>query len=94
MKRYSPRYGGLLFLFDGEEIKELADKTEEDTAQQIKESIEAILGLRILRTLQEDLTKVQNDYAREGSNESSDLSRKSIGGLKSRQIRTGNELKN
>jgi len=58
------------FLFDGEEIKNLADKTEEDTAQQIGESLEAILGLRVLRTLQQDLEKVQNDYARESSSQS------------------------
>lgn|GEM_PF-1817302 len=58
------------FLFDGEEIKNLADKTEEDTAHQIGESLEAILGLRILGMLQQDLEKVQNDYAREGSSES------------------------
>lgn len=61
-----PRDIADFFLFDGEQIKELASKTDEDTAQQLKESIEIILGLRILRTLQNDLLRVQNEYASEG----------------------------
>ncbi len=55
------------FLFDGEQIKELADKTEEETSEQLKESVETILGLRVLRTLNQDLTTVQNRLAEEGA---------------------------
>lgn len=53
------------FFFDGEKISELA---VEDTSEQIKESIKAMLGISVLDTLESDLGKIVSKITRAGTN--------------------------
>ncbi len=54
------------FFFDGEKISELA---VEDTSEQIKESIKAMLGITVLDTLESDLGKIVSKITRQGTND-------------------------
>lgn len=52
------------FFFDGEKIAELA---VEDTSEQMKESIKAMLGITILDVLQSDIGKILNKVSKNNS---------------------------
>ncbi|HZP84895.1 MAG TPA: DNA sulfur modification protein DndD, partial [Chthonomonadaceae bacterium] len=59
-----PRDVAQFFLFDGEEIKSLAETTDRGNAEQIKTSMEHLLGLRFFKILQDDLQVVRSRIAR------------------------------
>lgn len=60
-----PRDVSSFFLFDGEEIKELAERTDRGNAEQIRDSMELLLGLRFFKRLQDDLLYVRTNLARD-----------------------------
>lgn len=53
------------FFFDGEKIAELA---EEDTSEQMKESIKSMLGITVLDVLQGDVGRIINKVSKANSN--------------------------
>lgn len=65
IEQFFPRDVAQFFLFDGEEIKSLAETTERGNAGQIKTSMEHLLGLRFFKILQDDLQSVHSRLARD-----------------------------
>lgn len=54
------------FFFDGEKIQEIA--TEEFSGLRLKNDMESVLGIEIIRVLIDDLKRVRNKLAKNGSN--------------------------